>query len=480
MRLLLSANIMAEPGASLLPRLASIVGEAHVLTAAADIEPYVSDWRGRYRGTARAVVLPSATDEVAAVVRACADTGTPIVPQGGNTGLCGGAAPDEDGREIVVSLRRMNRVRAIDAANATITVEAGMPLAALQAAAAAAGFHFPLSLASEGSCTIGGNLSTNAGGTAVLRYGNTRELTLGLEVVLADGRVLPALRGLRKDNTGYDLKQLFIGAEGTLGIVTAAVMKLFPAAGAQATALVAVPSVERAIALLSRLKHALSDRLVGFELMSAFSLALSRKHHPGSAELLPGHPWYALVQADDSAADSSLAAAVESALAEAVDAGDAVDASIAQSKAQAEKFWALRENISEAQRREGPNIKHDISLPVSAIPAFMAESDAALIQAFPGSRLVVFGHLGDGNLHYNLSAPEGVDARDFMDNAERANRIVHDLVARHGGSFSAEHGVGQLKRADLVRYKSAVEVEIMRAIKAALDPASIMNPGKVL
>jgi FAD/FMN-containing dehydrogenase len=346
MRLLLSANIMAEPGASLLPRLASIVGEAHVLTAAADIEPYVSDWRGRYRGTARAVVLPSSTDEVAAVVRACADTGTPIVPQGGNTGLCGGAAPDEDGREIVVSLRRMNRVRAVDAANATITVEAGMPLAALQAAAAAAGFHFPLSLASEGSCTIGGNLSTNAGGTAVLRYGNTRELTLGLEVVLADGRVLPALRGLRKDNTGYDLKQLFIGAEGTLGIVTAAVMKLFPAAGAQATALVAVPSVERAIALLSRLKHALSDRLVGFELMSAFSLALSRKHHPGSAELLPGHPWYALVQADDSAADSPLAAAVESALAEAVDAGDAVDASIAQSKAQAEKFWALRENIS--------------------------------------------------------------------------------------------------------------------------------------
>jgi FAD/FMN-containing dehydrogenase len=471
---------MAEPGASLLPRLASIVGEAHVLTAPGDVEPYLRDWRGRYRGAARAVVLPSSTGEVSAVVRACADTGTPIVPQGGNTGLCGGATPDEGGREVVVSLRRMNRVRAVDAANATITVEAGMTLAALHEAAAAAGFHFPLSLASEGSCTVGGNLSTNAGGTAVLRYGNTRELTLGLEVVLADGRVVPGLRGLRKDNTGYDLKQLFIGAEGTLGIVTAAVVKLFPMPRTQVTALAAVASVERAAALLARLTNALSDHLVGFELMSAFSLALSRKHHPGSAELLPGHPWYALVQADDSAADSALGASVEAALAAAVEAGDALDASIAQSKAQAGKLWALRENVSEAQRREGPNIKHDISLPVSAIPAFMAESDAALIQAFPGSRLVVFGHLGDGNLHYNLSGPEGVDAGGFMDNAERANRIVHDLVAKYGGSFSAEHGVGQLKRGDLVRYKSPVEVDVMRAIKAALDPAGIMNPGKVL
>ena len=471
---------MAEPGATLLPLLASIVGEAHVLTADADIEPFVADWRGRYRGTARAVVLPASTGEVAAVVRACAETGTAIVPQGGNTGLCGGAIPDERGREIVVALRRMNRVRAIDVDNATITVEAGVPLEAVQAAARAAGFNFPLSLASEGSCTIGGNLSTNAGGTAVLRYGNTRELTLGIEVVLADGSVLPALRGLRKDNTGYDLKQLFIGAEGTLGIVTAAVMKLFPAPRTQATALVAVPSVERAIALLARLKGALSDRLVGFELMSAFSLALSRKHHPGSPELLEGHPWYALVQADDSAPDAPLEQLVESALAAAVEAGDALDASIAQSTAQAGRLWALRENISEAQRREGPNIKHDISLPVSAIPAFMRESDAALLAAFPGARLVVFGHLGDGNLHYNLSGPESVEALDFMDNAERANRIVHDLVASHGGSFSAEHGVGQLKRDDLVRYKSPAEVAVMRAIKAALDPAGIMNPGKVL
>jgi FAD/FMN-containing dehydrogenase len=469
---------MAEPGALLLPRLASIVGEAHVLTAAADVEPFVNDWRGRYRGRARAIVLPASTDEVSAVVRTCAEAGTPIVPQGGNTGLCGGAIPAAG--EVVLALPRMNRVRALDAANATITVEAGMPLAAVQAAAASAGMHFPLSLASEGSCTIGGNLSTNAGGTAVLRYGNTRELTLGIEVVLADGRVLPALRGLRKDNTGYDLKQLFIGAEGTLGIVTAAVLKLFPAPRTQATALVAVPSVEHAVALLARLKNALSDRLVGFELMSAFALALSRKHHPGSAALLEGHGWYALVQADDSAPAAPLVQALESTLADAVEAGDAIDASIAQSKAQSEKLWALRENISEAQRREGPNIKHDISLPVSAIASFLRESDAALQDALPGSRLVVFGHLGDGNLHYNLSGPEGVDPREFMDNGERANRIVHDLVARHGGSFSAEHGVGQLKRADLVRYKSPEEVAVMRAIKAALDPAGIMNPGKVL
>ena len=471
---------MAEPGAPLLPRLAGIVGEAHVLTSASDVEPFVADWRGRYRGVARAVVLPGSTEEVAAVVRACAETSTPIVAQGGNTGLCGGAVPHDGGHEVVVALRRMNRVRALDAPNATITVEAGMPLAAVQAAANAAGMHFPLSLASEGSCTIGGNLSTNAGGTAVLRYGNTRELTLGIEVVLADGSVLPALRGLRKDNTGYDLKQLFIGAEGTLGIVTAAVMKLFPLPRTQATALVAVPSVERAIALLARLKQTLSDRLVGFELMSAFSLALSRRHHPGSADLLEGHPWYALVQADDSAPDAPLVATLESALAAGIEAGDAIDASIAQSKAQAARLWALRENVSEAQRREGPNIKHDISLPVSAIPAFLAECDGALLAAFPGARLVTFGHLGDGNLHYNLSGPEGSTPLDFMDNAERANRIVHDLVSAHRGSFSAEHGVGQLKRDDLVRYKSPVETAVMRRIKAALDPAGIMNPGKVL
>jgi FAD/FMN-containing dehydrogenase len=355
-----------------------------------------------------------------------------------------------------------------------------MPLAAVQQAATVAGWHFPLSLASEGSCTIGGNLSTNAGGTAVLRYGNTRDLTLGMEAVLADGSVFNALRGLRKDNTGYDLKQLFIGAEGTLGIITAAVLKLFPAPRTRMTALAAVTSVDKAIDLLRRLQATLSDRLTGFELMSAFSLALSRKHHPGVADPLPGFPWYVLIQADDSAANAPLPALAETGLAAAAEAGAIADAVIAQSDEQAARLWALRENISEAQRREGPNIKHDISLPVSAIPQFMRECEIALGQALPGTRLVVFGHLGDGNLHYNLSGPEAVDPRSFMDNAAQANRIVHDLVAKHGGSFSAEHGVGQLKRDELVRYKSPVELRLMRAVKAALDPLNLMNPGKVL
>ncbi|MFO1323823.1 MAG: FAD-binding oxidoreductase [Burkholderiales bacterium] len=471
---------MADTGATLLDGLAGVVGAAHVLTAAADVAPYVADWRGNYRGSARAVVRPASTAEVATVVQLCAAADTPLVPQGGNTGLCGGATPHGDGREIVLSVVRMNRVRALDAANATITVEAGLPLAAVHDAAAEADLAFPLSLASEGTCTIGGNLSTNAGGTAVLRYGNARDLTLGVEAVLADGSVYDGLRGLRKDNTGYDLKQLFIGAEGTLGIVTAAVLKLFPAPRTQVTALAALASVADAVALLRRLKAALSDHLTGFELMSAFSVALSRRHHPDAPDPLPGHPWYALIQADDSIAESGLAARVEAALAQAVDEGLASDAAVAQSSEQRRRLWALRENISEAQRREGPNIKHDISLPVSAIPAFLDAGDAALAAAFPGARLVVFGHLGDGNLHYNLSAPEGTDARAFMDIAERANRIVHDTVARFAGSFSAEHGVGQLKRADLVRYKSPVEVRLMRAVKSALDPRGLMNPGKVL
>jgi len=471
---------MAQHGATLLARLTGAVGAPHVVTAASDMESFLADWRGRYRGNALAVVLPGTTEDVAAVVRACAAEGAAIVPQGGNTGLCGGSVPHAGGHEVVVCLRRMNRVRGLDADNMTITAEAGTTLAAVQATAADAGLLFPLSLASEGSCTLGGNLSTNAGGTAVLRYGNTRDLTLGIEAVLADGSVFSALRGLRKDNTGYDLKQLFIGAEGTLGIVTAAVMKLFPTPRTRVTALAAVASVEAAIALLARLKGALSDRLVGFELMSAFALELSRKHHPGSPAPGTAAPWYVLVQADDAAADASVPALVEEALGAAIEAGHALDATVAQSVDQAQRLWALRENISEAQRREGPNIKNDISLPVSQMTRFLAASEAALAGALPGSRLVVFGHLGDGNLHYNVSAPEGVAAAGFMAHADRANRIVNDLVAAHGGSFSAEHGIGQLKRDELVRYKSDVEMAMMHAIKRALDPAGRMNPGKVL
>ena len=435
---------MTDIGATVQVRLMAIVGEANVLTAKEDMEPYLTDWRERYHGSALAVVRPASTDEVAAVVTSCASMGVAIVPQGGNTGMCGGATPDTTGAAIVLSLSRMNRIRTIDATNATLTAEAGTPLAAVQKAAADAGLLFPLSLASEGSCTIGGNLSTNAGGTAVLRFGNARDLTLGIEVVLADGRIWNGLRGLRKDNTGYDLKHLFIGGEGTLGIVTAATLKLFPASHTRVTALCAVPSVASSMNLLTLLKSALGDRLTGFELMSGFALALSVKHHPALPDPLPGHPWYVLVQADDSAVGAPLGAMLEAALVSATSDGIALDAVVAQSGEQAAKLWSLRENISESQRREGPNIKHDISLPVSAIPEFLRECDASLTTAFPGSRLVTFGHLGDGNLHYNLSAPEGMAARSFMANAESANRIVHDCVAKFQGSFSAEHGVGQL------------------------------------
>ena len=471
---------MTDPGATLLARVADAVGPAQVRTDAGDLAPHLLDWRGRYRGAARALVLPGSTAEVAAVVSICRELRVPVVPQGGNTSLCGAATPSPDGGAIVLSLARMQRVRSCDVANAALTIESGAPLAAAQAAAEQQGMMFPLSLASEGSCTIGGVLSTNAGGTAVLRYGNARELVLGLEAVLPDGRLFEGLRSLRKDNTGYDLKQLFIGAEGTLGVITAAVLKLYPAPRSRATALAAVPDVDAAVRLLGTLRDALADRLVGFELMSAFSTALSRRHHPHLPDPLPGHPWYALVQADDAASDDTMPERVEAALGRAVETGTVVDATVARSAAQSAALWALRENISEGQRREGPNIKHDIALPVSAIPRFLRDAEAALSRALPGLRFVVFGHLGDGNLHYNLSAPEGTAASAFMGNEDVANRIVYDLVAAAGGSISAEHGIGQLKRGELRRYKPAVEIELMARVKAAFDPEGIMNPGKVL
>jgi FAD/FMN-containing dehydrogenase len=471
---------MIDIRATLRARLDAAVGSAQVLTATADMAPYLTDWRGRFHGRALAVVRPGDTAEVAAVVRACADLRVPIVPQGGNTGQCGGATPDDQGNAIVLSLARMKRVRAIDPDNATLTAEAGVPLAAVQQAAAEKGLLFPLSLAAEGSCTIGGNLSTNAGGTAVLRFGNARELVLGIEVVLADGRVWNGLRGLRKDNTGYDLKQLFIGAEGTLGVVTAAVLKLFPAPKTRVTAFAALPDVAAAVRLLFDLRQALGDRITGFELMSAHAIALSRKHHPALPDPCPGHPWYALLQIDDCAVDSPVAAQIERGLGTALETGVALDATIAHSGEQARALWALRENIAEAQRREGPNIKHDISLPVSAIASFLDDARAALVPALPGVQFVTFGHLGDGNLHYNLAGPAGVAPDAFMASAPRANRIVHDLVAARGGSISAEHGIGQQKRDELVRYKDPVELDLMRTVKAALDPSGIFNPGKVL
>jgi FAD/FMN-containing dehydrogenase len=469
------ADSPREP--ALLDALRSALGAAHVLTAAAEIEPYAVDWRRRYRQLPLAVASPANSSEVASTVRLAAGAGVAIVPQGGNTGLVGGAIPATAGREIVLSLRRLARVRAIDADNATMTVEAGLTLQSAQDAARAAGYLFPLSLAAEGSCTIGGNLSTNAGGTAVLRFGNMRELVLGVEVVLPDGRLWDGLRRLRKDNTGYDLKQLFIGAEGTLGVVTAAVLKLFPLARSSATALAAVSDARAAIALLRELRSALGDRLTGFELMHADCLRLVERHIPQQRNPLPGHSWYCLIQADESAPDEALPERLQAALEHA----GVGDAALAQSETQARALWTLRENISEAERLEGFSIKHDVSLPVSAIAEFLERAGPALGAALPEARVVAFGHLGDGNLHYNVAAPTGTDSAEFVArNGSVANQLVHDLVHSLDGSISAEHGLGQLKREEIRRYKSEIELDLMRRVKRALDPDDLMNPGKLV
>jgi FAD/FMN-containing dehydrogenase len=462
----------------LIDSLRGVLGDRHVLTDSADMAPYCSDWRGRYFGAPLAIVSPGDTPQVAEVVRLCAGAGVAIVPQGGNTGLCGGATPIAG--EVVVSLRRLNRVRAIDVANNTITVEAGCTLAAVQEAAAAADRIFPLSLAAEGTATIGGNLATNAGGVQVLRYGNARELCLGIEVVLPDGRVWNGLRGLRKDNTGYDMKHLFIGAEGTLGLITAAVLKLYSRPRSIATGWASVPTPAAAVALLTRLREAIGGRVTAFELVSRPALELVLKNVPGSRDPLPDRaPWQVLIELSDTM-ETDLATALEDVLAEAVGAGIAGDAAIARNLAQAKAFWALRENISEAQKIEGVSIKHDISLPVSRIAGFIERSDAALTAAFPGVRIVCFGHVGDGNLHYNQSKPQAQDNAAFVAQTPAVNRIVHDIVDELGGSISAEHGIGQLKRGELRHYKGEVEMDLMRAVKQALDPKGLMNPGKVL
>lgn len=463
---------------TLIDTFRAVLGGAHVLTEAADIAPYCTDWRGRYRGQPLCVVRPANTEEVAAVVRACATANVAIVPQGGNTGLCGGATPI--GGEVVVSLTRLNRIRALDPDNNTLIAEAGCTLASVQEAAAAAGRLFPLSLAAEGTATIGGNLATNAGGVQVLRYGNARELCLGLEVVLPDGRIWNGLSGLRKDNTGYDLKHLFIGAEGTLGLITAAVLKLFSPPRSIATAWVAVPEPTAAVALLTRLREQIGGRVTAFELIGRPALELVLKHIPGSRDPLPvTSPWQVLIELADTMV-TDLAEPLQAVLAGAIDTGIVQDAALAANEAQARALWALRENISEAQKREGLSIKHDISLPVSRIPEFIMRCDAALEAAFPGVRIVCFGHLGDGNLHYNQSKPLAQDNAGFIAQTADVNRIVHDLVHELGGSISAEHGLGQLKREEILRYKSAVEMDMMRAIKRALDPRGLMNPGKVL
>ncbi|MDO9094382.1 MAG: FAD-binding oxidoreductase [Rubrivivax sp.] len=465
---------------SLLDSLRSHVGAANVLNSG-DLSAWEHDWRRRWHGKALAVVRPGSTAEVAAVVQACAAQGVSLVPQGGNTGLVGGGVPDRSGTQVLLSLQRLNRVRTIDAANLTLTAEAGCVLHHVQATAAEAGFLFPLSLAAEGSCTLGGNLATNAGGTQVLRWGNTRDLCLGLEVVTAQGQVWDGLSGLRKDNTGYDLRDLFIGSEGTLGIITAATMKLAPKPAATTTALAACGTLADCVALLNLARTRLGAGLTGFEVMGRFALDLVALHFPALPKPLPGAAWTVLLEQSDVEGEAQARERFEGLLGAALEAGCVSDAVVAESLAQSRALWHVRESIPLAQAQEGLNIKHDISVPVSAIPRFVADTDAALQAAYPGVRLVNFGHLGDGNLHYNVQAPAGTDGKRFLDEEEhRVNGIVFDAVAACGGSFSAEHGIGALKRDELAQRKSPVALQMMRAIKAALDPQGLMNPGRVL
>ena len=464
-----------------LEQLKVLLGPGGYLDDPADIEPFLTDHRKLYHGASPLVALPATTAQVSAVVTCCAAAGVGIVPHGGNTGYQGGATPHEAGNEIVLSLRRMNHVRAVDAANYSMTVEAGCVLADVQRAAGDADRLFPMSLGSEGSCTIGGTLSTNAGGTAVLRYGMMRDLVLGLEVVLPDGQVLDQLRGLRKDNTGYDVKQLFIGAEGTLGVITAACLKLFPRPGSYATALAAVPSPAAAVELLGRLRTVLGDSVTTFELIPRIALELVCRHIEGTRDPLGApHPWYVLAEAGLPGDASILTGRLESTLAEGIEAGIVEDAALAASLAQREAFWRLRESIPEAQTREGASLKHDISLPSHDLPAFIAEAGALLERQVPGSRLVAYGHLGDGNLHFNLSQPPAADGAAFLRRGTELRRAVYDMVARYRGSFSAEHGIGRNKLAELERYEDPVALSVMRGIKRLLDPQDLMNPGKVL
>ena len=463
-------------------QLKAIVGPAGYLDAAVDKEPYCRSWRDDYVGDVPLVLRPETTDEVAAIVRLCAATGTAIVPQGGNTGLTGGGQPHDRLDEVIVSTSRMNKVREIDLSNDTLTVEAGVVLQKIQEIADDNGRLFPLSLAAEGSCQIGGNLATNAGGTQVLRYGNARAMVLGLEVVLASGEIWHGLRGLRKDNTGYDMKHLFLGSEGTLGIITAAVLRLFPKPTASETAWLSVKSPEDAVSLLGHMKVRMGEQISGFELMQRqvidFVLAGVPGHEDPMADI---HPWYVLCEVTGQGEPGSLAEPFTEALGDAMEMGLIDDAVIAASGAQAAKFWQMREDMAEAQKAIGVSIKHDVSVPVSRIGEFLARANAAVLAVYPDIRLAAFGHVGDGNMHFNPMQPaEWAKTPTFRTERDAINRIVHDIVTELGGSISAEHGIGRLRLEENMRYKSTVELNMMRAVKAALDPAGIMNPGKVV
>lgn len=465
---------------AILDRMAGIVGAKNIITDADAMVPYLKEWRDLFRGKAQGIVRPGSTAEVAELVKLAAETGTVLVPQGGNTGLVGGQIPISEGREIILSLQRLDKIRAVDTDGDTMIVEAGVTLKRAQDAAEAAGRLFPLSLASEGSCTIGGNLSTNAGGTAVLAYGNARELCMGLEVVLPDGRIWNGLRQLRKDNTGYDLKNLFIGAEGTLGIITAAVLKLFPAPAARATAFLAVPDPAAALELLNAAKAGAGGTLTTFELMPRIGMDFVLRHASGTRDPLSGpSPWYVLMELSAQQA-SGLDEHVETFLGEALEKGIVTDAALAGSLTQRADFWKLREMLSEVQTYEGGSIKHDVSVPIHATPEFLARAIAAVEAMVPGCRPVPFGHLGDGNIHFNVSQPVGADKAGFLGRWSEMNEAVHAIVAELHGSISAEHGIGRLKRDLLPGVKDPVELDLMRTLKRTLDPKRILNPGAVL
>ena len=471
----------AQPPAVLRERLREIVGAQGLLTEPADCAPFLTDHLGRCRGRATAVVQPASVAEVSQLLALCDATGVGVVPHGGNTGYYGGAIPDESGTQLVLSLRRLNRIRGVDADNNSLIAEAGCILRQVQQAAEAAGRFFPLSIGSQGSCQIGGNLSTNAGGVNVLRYGMMRDLVLGLEVVLPGGQVLAGLTTLRKDNTGYDIKSLFLGAEGTLGVITAASFKLFPQIRVHATALAALADVRAAVTLLGRLREASGDRVSSFELIPRSGIDLTTRHIPGVSDPLPGtHAWYALCELTSTRADEPLDAVLEETLGAALADGIVLDAAMVRSERERAALWKLRESIPEAQRHEGASLKHDISLPVGRLADFVARAEPWIRANVPDGRLVAYGHVGDGNLHFNVSQLPGAGREVFLARAADVQRAVHDLVHEFGGSFSAEHGVGRLKVGELERYASPVELGLMRAVKRAFDPHGIMNPGKVL
>ena len=464
-----------------LTQLASIVGAQHVQTTG-DLSKYEEDWRKRARGKALAVISPANTQEVSLIVKACLQNKVSIVPQGGNTSMVVGSIPNDSGTQVLLSLQRMNKVRSVDAANLTMTVDSGCVLQQVQQSAEQAGCLFPLSLGSQGSCTIGGNLSTNAGGTQVVRYGNARELCLGLEVVTASGEIWNGLTGLRKDNTGYDLKNLYIGSEGTLGVITAATIKLYPMPAAKLTAWASVNSIEKAVELLGLAHQTLGPALSGFEVMGQFALSLVDKHFPNlKVPLWKENAYCILLEASDNESEAHARQQFEGLMQKAIESEVITDAVIAESLAQAKSLWLIRENITMAQATEGLNIKHDISIPVSQMSAFVMKTDALIEQKIKGVRIVNFGHLGDGNLHYNVQAPQGVDFKVFLKEYEdEINTLVYDSVMQHGGSISAEHGVGSLKVDTLKDYKDPTALSIMRAIKKSLDPMNIMNPGRVI